>query len=73
VDGESLHLDQIISSFMEFARIEAGTPGRRREALQLFSEHILHHRLLQRQLRDQLLEPCVLVAQLLHLAGLIYL
>ncbi len=45
-----------------------GAPAR---ALQLFSEHILQHRLVQRQLGYQLLQPRVLVAKLLDLANLI--
>ena len=53
--------------------LDTSSTGGAVKALQLFSEHILQHRLVQRQLRHQLLEPCVLVAQLLDLTDLIYL
>lgn len=39
-------------------------------ALQLFSEHVLQHRLVQRQFRHQLLQPRVLVTKLLDLSAI---
>ena len=48
----------------------SGDAGR---ALQLFSEHILEHRLIQRQLCYQLLQTGVLIPQLLQLSDLIHL
>jgi uncharacterized protein (DUF1684 family) len=41
-------------------------------AVQLFSQRVLQHRLIQRQFRYQLLQSRVLVPQLLNLTNLIY-
>jgi hypothetical protein len=47
------------------------TSGRAPEGFTTFSEHILQHRLIQAQIGDQLLQPAVLLLELLHLTGLI--